>query len=186
MDKDQAIEFRKVRAKPPERRVRIRRLLWTLVEGTLFRLSFRTWNGWRAALLRAFGAKIGAGCTIRRTARIFYPWNLEMGSVSALGDDVVVYNLGPITIGDRVVVSQEAYLCAGSHDYRLKAMPLVTPPIAIRDDAWVCARAFVGPGVTIGEGAIVGAGSVVMRSVEDWTIVGGNPAAFVKRRERPV
>jgi putative colanic acid biosynthesis acetyltransferase WcaF len=166
--------------------VLVKRVLWSLVQATLYRGSFHTWNGWRATLLRAFGARVGPRCTIRRTSRIYYPWNLTMGALAALGDDVVVYNLGPVTLGERVSVSQEVYLCGGSHDYRLRTMPLVTAPIVLKDDAWVCARAFVGPGVTVGEGAIVGAAAVAMKDVPDWTIVAGNPAQFIKERPRPV
>ena len=134
-------------------------------------------------LLRMFGARIGPRCTIRRTSHVYYPWKLEMGELSCLGDECEVYNLGPVTLGRRVTISQEAYLCAGSHDYRLVTMPLITPPITLKDDSWVCARAFVGPGVTVGEGAIVGAAAVAMHDVPDWTIVAGNPAEPVKARE---
>jgi putative colanic acid biosynthesis acetyltransferase WcaF len=98
---------------------------------------------------------------------------------------VKVYNLGAVTLGDRVTVSQEAYLCAGTHDYTQAWMPLLAPPITLKNDAWVCARAFVGPGVTVGEGAIVGAAAVVTRDVEDWTVVAGNPARPIKPRSRP-
>lgn len=106
-----------------------------------------------------------------------------MGAMSCLGDRCEIYNLGTIEIGKRVVISQEAYLCAGTHDYQLISMPLLTPPIVLKDDSWICARAFIGPGVTVGEGAIVGAAAVAMRDVPDWTIVAGNPAKFIKERK---
>jgi len=170
---------------PVSVRDKVRRLLWSVVQNTAYRYSFHTWNNWRSFLLRAFGARVGRGCMIRRTATVFYPWKFEIGPLSCLGDKAVVYNLGPVTLGARVLVSQEAYLCAGTHDYRLLTMPLVTKPIVLKDDSWVAARAFVGPGVTVGEGAIVGAASVAMRDVPDWTIVTGNPAVHVKPRERP-
>jgi putative colanic acid biosynthesis acetyltransferase WcaF len=160
-----------------------KRLIWSLVQATLYRYSFHTWSGWRAMLLRLFGAKIARGCTIRRTSKVYYPWKLTMGVGSCLGDDCEVYNLADVTLGDWVTVSQEAYLCAGSHDYRYRTMPLVTTPIVLKDDSWVCARAFVGPGVTVGAGAIVAAAAVAMRDVDDMTIVAGNPAKFIKRRE---
>jgi putative colanic acid biosynthesis acetyltransferase WcaF len=177
--------FRDVRAaRPVPRSWQIKRLAWSAVQATLFRLSFHTFNRWRAALLRLFGAKIAPGCTIRRTVRVYYPWNLSMGPVSCLGDDAVVYNLGPVSLGARATISQEAYLCAGTHDYRDLAMPLVVRPIFVGEDAWICARAFVGPGVTVGEGAIVGAGAVAMADVPEWTIAAGNPARPVKPRPR--
>ncbi len=167
---------------PAPRRDKIRRLLWSMVQNTLFRYSFHTWSGWRAFLLRCFGAKIGKNCTIRRTSRVYYPWLLEMGDLACLGDGANAYNLGKITIEERATISQEAYLCAGTHDFSKIEMPLVTKPIIIGKDAWVCARAFVGPGVTIGEGAVVGACAVVMRDVAPWKIVAGNRATVVGER----
>jgi putative colanic acid biosynthesis acetyltransferase WcaF len=61
-------------------------------------------------------------------------------------------------------------------------MPLLKPPIRIEDQAWICADAFVGPGVVVGEGAVVGARAVVTKDVAAWTVVAGNPARFVKKR----
>jgi putative colanic acid biosynthesis acetyltransferase WcaF len=163
--------------------VKLRRLVWAAVEMTLFRLSFHTMSGWRCFLLRRFGAKVGRRCVIRRSVRVYYPWNLEIGDLCILGDDVRLYDLGRITIGDRVMISQEAYLCAGTHDHTAPALPLLTPPIAVGADAWICARAFIGPGVTIGEGAIVAACGVAVKDVEAWAMVGGNPAKFIGKRE---
>ncbi len=158
-------------------------LAWAAVQATLFRPSFHSWSGWRATLLRLFGATIAPHCTIRRTCRVHYPWNLTMKRHSCLGDRVEVYNLGKVTLGERVTISQEAYLCAGTHDHTRLSMPLLTPPILIKDDAWLCARCFIYPGVTIGRGAVVAACGVVIKDVEDWAMVGGNPAKFLKKRE---
>lgn len=166
-------------------RSKVKRALWSSVQGTLFRFSPHTANRFRAFLLRLFGAKIGQLCTIRRTATVYYPWLFELGNLSSLGDGATVYNLGKITIGERVTISQEAYLCAGSHDYDSPAMTLLTPPITIEDDAWICARGFVGPNVTVHEGAILGACGVAARDLAEWTIYAGNPAREVKKREKP-
>ena len=168
---------------PVPTRLKIKRLVWSIVQATLYRGSFHTWSGFRAMLLRLFGAQVGKCCTIRRTSRVYYPWNLRMGDFSCLGDYTEVYNLGTVTLGNEVSISQEAYLCAGTHDYRAREMPLLTPPIEVEDCAWVCARAFIGPGVKVGQGAVVAAAAVVVKNVEPWTIVGGNPAKFIKRRE---
>jgi putative colanic acid biosynthesis acetyltransferase WcaF len=167
---------------PVPRRYKALRLLWSMVQNSLFRYSFHTWSGWRAFLLRCFGAKIGRQCTIRRTSRVYYPWLLEMGDLACLGDDCSVYNLGRVSLMDHVTISQEAYLCAGTHDHSKPDLPLITRPITVGKDAWICARAFVGPGVTIGEGAVVGACAVVMRDVAPWKIVAGNRATVVGER----
>jgi len=162
---------------------KIKRLLWSMVEATLFRYSFHTMSGWRSFLLRMFGAKVGKRCIIRRTVRVYYPWQVEIGDLVVIGDAANIYCLGKITIGDGAMISQEAYLCAGTHDYTDPALPLVTMPITIGKEAWICARAFVGPGVTVGDGAVLAACGVAVKDLPPWTIWGGNPAKLIKARE---
>lgn len=177
-------------ARPPEdrhvspysAREKVGRMLWAVVQATVFRLSFHTWNRWRIFLLNRFGARIDPSCIIRRTVRVECPWNLTMGPNSCLGDRVIAYCLGPVTLGKRVSVSQHAHLCAGSHDYTLPDLPLRRPPITIEDDAWIAADAFVGPGVTVGRAAILGARGVAVRNLDPWTIYAGNPAKALKPR----
>lgn len=157
------------------------RFLWALAV-PLFRFSPRPLFAWRAWLLRRFGARIGQRVHVYPSVRIVIPWNLSIGNDSSIGDEALVYNLGPVSIGSRATVSHRAHLCAGSHDYLDPALPLLRLPISIGDDAWVCAQSLVGPGVVIGDGAVVGAGAVVMKDVAAWTVVAGNPAQPVKRR----
>jgi putative colanic acid biosynthesis acetyltransferase WcaF len=125
---------------------------------------------------------VGRNVNIYPSSVIYFPWQLEIGDWSAIGEDALIYNLGRVTIGERVTISHRAHLCAGTHDYRKSDMPLLKPPIVVKDQAWICANAFVGPGVTVGQGAIVAAAAVVMRDVPDWQIVAGNPAVPVKKR----
>ena len=157
------------------------RVLWSLGQW-FFRLSPRPCFGWRRFVLRCFGARVGAHVNTYGSTRIYLPWNLEVGDWSAIGENALIYNLGLVKIGEKVTVSHGAHLCAGTHDYTKSDMPLLKPPITIGDQAWICADAFVGPGVTVGEGAIVGARAVAMKNVEPWTIVAGNPAVPVKKR----
>ncbi|MDP7008219.1 MAG: hypothetical protein QGI78_01455 [Phycisphaerales bacterium] len=164
---------------------KVKRLIWAVVQETMFRFSFHTWYSWRRFLLRGFGAHIHSTAKIRRTVRVECPWNLTVGKNSCLGDRVTAYCLGPITIGERVSVSQNTHLCAGSHDYTKTEMPLMRLPIAIGDDAWIAADAFVGPNVVVGKGAILGARGVATKSLDSWTIYAGNPAVSVKSRAMP-
>jgi putative colanic acid biosynthesis acetyltransferase WcaF len=159
----------------------LKRGLWGMAD-SLFRLSPRPCFGWRRLVLRFFGAKVGRHVHIYNSARIYFPWNFVIGDWSAVGEDVLIYNLGLVTLGEKVTISHRAHLCAGTHDYTQPALPLLKPPITVKDQAWICADAFVGPGVTVGEGAVVGARAVVTRDVDPWTVVAGNPARFIKKR----
>ena len=159
-----------------------RRVLWAFAL-PLFRFSPRPCFGWRRFLLRCFGAKIGQSVHVYPSARIYFPWNLEAGDESAIGEQVFIYNLGRVRLGQRVTISHRAHLCAGTHDHTKADFPLLRPPIVIGSGAWICADAFVGPGVTVGEGAIVGARAVAMKDVKPRSIVVGNPARESKKRE---
>jgi putative colanic acid biosynthesis acetyltransferase WcaF len=158
------------------------RILWTAGQW-LFRMSPRPCFAWRRFVLRCFGAKVGAEVNVYGSTRICFPWNLEAGDWSAIGEWALIYNPGRVRIGQKVTISHGAHVCAGTHDYTLATMPLVRRGVEIRDGAWVCADAFVGPGVTIGEGAVVGARAVAVKDVPAWTVVAGNPARPVKKRE---
>lgn len=136
--------------------------------------------------MRLFGGTVGPRVHLYPSSRVFMPWNLKIGADSSVGFDALIYNLGAVEIGERVTVSQRVHLCAGSHDFRDPLMPLLKLPIVVENDAWICADAFVGPGVTIGCGAVVGARAVVTKDVLPWTIVVGNPAREVGRREMKV
>jgi len=164
------------------RRELIGRLLWGVVRPILFAPSPRVLCGWRRFILRFFGAAVGREVHIYNSAVIYMPWNLEIGDWSSIGENALVYNLGRVCIGSRVTISHRAHLCAGTHDYTRAELPLEKRPILVRDSAWVCTDAFVGPGVTVGEGAVVGARAVVIKDVEPWSVVGGNPARKVKTR----
>lgn len=158
------------------------RVLWMAIGKPLFWVSPRPFFAWRRGVLRLFGADIGPGVHIYPSATVYFPWKLSIGAYSAVGEHAILYNLGPITLGSQVTISQHAHLCAGTHDHTDPTMPLLKPPIVVEDQAWVCAEAFIGPGVTVGEGAIVGARAVAVKQVPAWTIVAGNPAAVIRKR----
>ncbi len=164
---------------------KIARVLWNICYWIFFRLlniggPFKLW---RVLLLRIFGGKIHWTSHIYASAKIWAPWNLEMGAYSTLGPQVDCYNQGKIKVGANTTISQKAYLCASSHDITHSQIPLILKPIIIEDQVWIAADAFIGPGVIIGQGAVIGARSAVFKSVESWTVVGGNPAKYIKPRE---
>lgn len=166
---------------PHSRRNRLFRLLWTVVWALLFRPTPWFMGAWRSLLLRLFGAKIGF-VRLRSTVRVWAPWLLEIGDDVYIDHRVNLYNPFGIRIGSRVVISQGAFLCTATHDYRDPEFPLTGSPIVIGDDTWIAAEAFVAPGVTIGAGAVVAARACVVKDIEPWSVVGGNPARYIKPR----
>lgn len=163
-------------------RNRLYRLAWLIVWTTCIRWTPRPLWAWRRWLLRLFGAQLTATSFVYGSARIWSPANLRMGAGSSIGPRVNVYAMATITIGDGAIVSQDAHLCAGTHDYEDPAFQLVARPVVIGARVWIAAEAFVGPGVTIGEGAVLGARAVATRDIARWTVAAGNPAQAIKPR----
>jgi len=162
---------------------RIARALWQLAWLFLYRPTPRFLHVWRSLLLRIFGAKLGRAVHPYPSARIWAPWNLEMGDHSCLSEYVDCYCVDKITIGKHAVVSQYSFLCTASHDYNDSSFPLTTAPVSISERAWVAADVFIAPGVTIGEGAVVGARSTITKDVPSWTVVAGTPPKFIGPRK---
>ena len=163
---------------------RLRRLVWGIAYAVFFRPSPRIFFGWRNALLRLFGAKIGNQVHVYPKVNIWAPWNIEIGDDVGVGDGATLYSMDLIQLGSRSTISQGAYLCCGTHDYNDPAMPLITRPIVIGKEAWVCAEAFIFPGVTVGEGGVVGARAVATRNIPEWTVWAGNPCVQRGTRNR--
>ena len=161
---------------------KLARSVWQVVWLLLYRPTPRLFHPWRCLLLRLFGAKLGRAVHPYPSARIWAPWNLEMGDHACLSEGVDCYCVAPIRIGAQTTVSQYSFLCTASHDYTRADMPLVTAPITIGERAWITADVFVGPGVTIGDGAVVTARSSVFTDIPPWVVARGNPAVPVKAR----
>lgn len=166
------------------RKNQIARLIWTIVWSLFARPIPRSLcNGWKLFLLRLFGAKVHKKAVVYSSVDIYMPWNLEMSEYSCLAPEVDCYSAAKIKIGAHTTISQKTYLCAASHDITKINNPLVTGQIIIQDQVWIAADAFIGMGVTIGQGAVVGARACVFKDVEPWTVVGGNLAKYIKKRQ---
>jgi putative colanic acid biosynthesis acetyltransferase WcaF len=159
---------------------RLKRALWSGINATIWRIP-RAW-ALRRALLRMFGAKVGRRVVFRASVKVVHPWLLDVGDWVTVGEGVTVYNLGPVRVGSHTAISQQTYLCAGTHDYRISHLPLVRPPITIGSGVWIAAQCFIGPGVTIHDNAMVGARAVVSTDLPPGMVAAGNPARVVKRR----
>ncbi len=156
--------------------------IWWVVQASLFAWSPQFLYGWRRWLLRFFGAHIGKNVRIRSSVHVTYPWRLEIGDYSWIGDQVELYTLGEIKIGEHVVISQASYLCTGSHDFNSLSFDILTKPIIIEDQVWIATDVFISPGVTVGRGSIVGARSSVFTDLPPGKLCFGNPAIPVKDR----
>jgi putative colanic acid biosynthesis acetyltransferase WcaF len=167
------------------RRNRLARLVWQAAWLLLFRPTPPQMHGWRCWLLRRFGARIGSHCHVYSDVKIWAPWNLGMANHSSLGRRVNCYSMARVTLCERVVVSQGVYLCTGSHDHESETFQLFARPISIGKDAWICAEAFLAPGVTVGDGAVIGARAVVTRDQPTWMVCAGNPCRPIKPRRPP-
>jgi putative colanic acid biosynthesis acetyltransferase WcaF len=163
---------------------RIGRSFWGLVWLLMFRPTPRPMHRWRAFLLRLFGARLGRDCHIYAGARIWAPWNLVCGDGVGIADGVEIYNPAPVTIGDFAVISQQAYICGASHDFDDPAFPMIWKPVRIGKYAWICARATVQMGLTVGDGAILALGAIATHDLEPWVIHAGIPARPVKNRKQ--
>lgn len=156
--------------------------LWIVVSLLLFRLCPLSFSGLKCTLLRLFGARVGVGVVIKPDVRITFPWKLTIGDHVWIGEEAWLLNLAAIDIESHVCISQRAFLCTGSHDYKSPGFDLIVKPIVVERGAWVGAGAWVGPGVRIGSHAVITALSVATGDLAPFCIYRGNPAALVRRR----
>ena len=162
---------------------KIYRATWNVCCIFLFRpFKGALFRRWRNFVLRAFGADMAKSASVHASAKVWMPSNLKLEELACISDNVDCYNVALIHLGKKATVSQRAFLCTASHNVCSKEHELVTAPIYIGDYAWVCAESFVSMGTVIKEGAVVGARAAVYKDVAEWTIVGGNPAKFIKQR----
>ncbi len=145
-------------------------ILWYLVNVAFFQNPLNISSGLKVALLRLFGARVGAGVVIKPSVNIKYPWRLELGDHVWLGEHAWLDSLTTIQVGDHVCISQGAYLCTGNHDWTDPHFGLVVKPIVIEDGVWVGARATILPGVTLRSHSVIAAGSVVAEDSEAYVI----------------
>lgn len=161
---------------------RLARVIWQVCWLLFARWTPPPLHRWRAFILRLFGAKLGQGCRVHASVKIWLPANLELGDNVLIGPGAILYNQGRIAIGHHSVVSQRAHLCASTHDVSDEHFQLVVRPVTLGPKCWVAAEAFVGPGVSMGEGAVLAARGAMFENAEEWSIFRGNPATKLKPR----
>lgn len=164
-------------------RHRLYRALWLMCWTLLAAWTPPPLHRWRCAILRLFGAGVGRDVRVYASAKIWYPPNLMLEDGAVIGWQSVIYCQAPIVLGRNAIVSQYAHLLAATHDVDAPEFPIVARPIHIGPEAWVAARAIVGPGVVLGRGAVLGAGGVAFSDISEWEVHVGNPARFLRMRQ---
>lgn len=160
----------------------LKRTVWYLVNIIFFKCSIPFPNFIKSSLLRLFGAKISDRVVIKPNVNIKYPWLLEIGENSWIGEGVWIDNLAKVTIEDNVCISQGAYLCTGNHNYKSESFDLITGEIYIEDGAWIGAKSTICPGVTLRSHCVITAGCIISEDTEPYTIYKTNETVAVKSR----
>lgn len=161
---------------------KIKIILWTLTNALFFRTSLPVPSAFKVAILKLFGANIGAGVVIKPSVNIKYPWKLSVGDHTWIGEDVWIDNLDAVNIDDNCCLSQGCYLLTGNHDFTSSTFDLMIAEINIKSGSWVGAKAVVCPGVTLQRASILTVGSIATKNLEEFGIYQGNPAIKIKKR----
>ncbi|WP_294590153.1 hypothetical protein [uncultured Phocaeicola sp.] len=175
-------EFTPVQTTPFSLSTKIKIRLWNFINCTFFRWSPFFARKYRVWLTRCFGSKIDYTCSLDNQCKIVAPWLLTMGAYSSLGEGSLVKCRAEIKIGSRTCIGKDVIMMSGSHNINSLHFEFITKPITIGDNVWVATRSMIQAGVTIGDWAVIGAMSLVTKDVESWSIVGGIPAKFIKKR----
>ena len=160
----------------------VKRGLWYVCNILFFTNRWFPFSSAKKGILKLFGAKIGKGVVIKPHVNIKYPWLLEIGDYTWIGERVWIDNLARVKIGSNCCISQGAMLLCGNHNYKKSTFDLITKPIVLEDGAWVGAMCVVCPGVTIGSHALLTVQSVATETLEPYSLYKGNPAVKVRSR----
>lgn len=154
---------------------------WSIAEILFVTNPWQISSGLRCRVLRLFGAKIGAGVVFRPRTRVKFPWKLEIGDRSWIGEGVWFHNQDRISIGHDVVISQETFLTTGSHAIR-KDMSLITKPIQIDSGVWITSRCIVLGGTNVGTSSVIGPGSIIQGNIKPNQVL--NTSKTVESKQR--
>jgi len=161
----------------------IMRIFWYIINA-LFIHSWIPGSAWRSFFLRLYGADIGYGCVFKPHVNIKYPWNLEIGNHTWIGERVWIDNLAKVSIADNCCISQGALLLCGNHNYKKQTFDLLVGSITLEEGVWIGAKSIVTANVTCKSHSVLSAGSVATSNLDEYSIYAGNPA--VKIRERKI
>jgi len=155
---------------------------YNIIDFFFIKTSPKFFHFWRVFLYRLFGAKIGKGLKISPSAKLLYPWNINIGDYCWIGDNVNLYSVDQILIGSNVAFAHNIFVATAAHDISLKSFPTVKDKIIFEDEVWISSNVFINMGIVIKKGAVVGSGSVVTKDLPEGYVCVGNPARPIKKR----
>lgn len=140
-------------------------------------------------MLKKFGKKN----VISSKVRFYVPHGLKkaeviVGNYVRISENVSIDSSAKILIEDNVWISENVSILnhehiINGHEWKQSKAIKLTEGLTLGEDAWIGAGAMILPKVKyIGKGAIIGAGSVVIKDVEDYSVVAGNPAKIIGQR----
>lgn len=136
----------------------------------------------RQLVSEIIGQKIAASTEIRLPFYSDYGHNIKLGERMFINANVMMVDLGGITIENDVLIGPGAYLISVNHKLDPQhRKELELKPVVIKQNAWIGAKATILPGVTVGKNAVVAANAVVTKDVPANTVVAGNPAKIIKK-----
>lgn len=161
----------------------IKRSLWYITNIVFFMNPINASNRLKVFFLRVFGAKVGKGVVIKPSVNIKYPWRLQIGNYSWIGEKVWIDNLGKVTIGDNCCISQGTLILCGNHNYKSVNFDLMVKDIIIADGCWIGAKCIICPGVICGSHSLLSVGSVAATNLSEYSVYRGNPAEKIRNRD---
>lgn len=162
--------------------LKARRLAYQLAIWIVNTFALRLPGNWlRVGILRLTGARVGAGTRIERGVRLDFPWRLRIGMNSTINPGVYLDCRGSaIHVGNYVDLSSDVVVYTLTHDIQGRDFAVRSAPVELSDNVWICSRAIVLPGSSIGTGSVIGANSVVKGRISGHQLWQGNPAVFMR------
>ncbi|MDD3254368.1 MAG: hypothetical protein PHY27_08550 [Parabacteroides sp.] len=155
---------------------------YRIVSLLLIRPTPKFMHQWRTFIYRLFGARIGKEVLISSSAKLLYPWNIIIGDYCWIGDNVKLYSVDKIVIGDNVAFAHDIFVATAAHDVYNSNFNTIRKPVFIEDEVWISSNVFINMGVTLHKGVVVGSASVVTKDLPEGYICVGNPAKPIKQR----
>lgn len=156
-------------------------LVWILCNDLLSHLPSKRVRRWGLKLL---GLKMSRDVRFYQGFHVRNPKGISIGKGCSIGPKVLLDGRMGLSIGKSVTIAYEAIVWTLNHDYNDVQFGGKGAPVTIKDYAWICSRAIILPGITIGEGAVVASGAVVTKNVPPYAVVAGIPARVIAQRQR--